>query len=152
MKNSILNLFGLGKLPFSASMASLIVLPVYVITFRYVSFPLLINCSLYALVLAWSLRELSRNRAYAETDPKEVVVDEFLGMHSCLLIAATVNLFSVAVLFVLFRIFDIFKLFPFNLVEKNIKGWYALLVDDIAIGISLGIVFELVNYFFKPGF
>jgi phosphatidylglycerophosphatase A len=145
MGNNILNVFGLGKLPFSASLASLLVLPVYWGISRYCPFPLAVNGAFFFLVLAWSMALCSRHAAYAIEDPKEIVVDEVLGMHITLILANSGSYYAIAILFLLFRIFDIFKIFPFNVIEKKLRGKYGVLWDDIAIGIFLGAAFFAVN-------
>jgi phosphatidylglycerophosphatase A len=145
MRNNILNVFGLGKLPFSASAASLLIVPVYWGIFKWSPYPFYVNCGVFLLILFWSLAVCNRYSAYTTEDPKEVVVDEVLGMHIALIIGNSMNYYVLAILFVLFRIFDIFKIFPFNIIERKLKGKYGLLWDDVAIGIFLGTAFLLVN-------
>ena len=61
MRNGILNIFGIGKWPFSASLASLLVIPVYYFSSLYLFYALYVNVALFLLILLWSMVELHRN-------------------------------------------------------------------------------------------
>lgn len=145
MKNNISNLYGLGKTPFSATTASAIAALMYWGLFHY--YPQ-IKVFLFTAVFIISLMELYTNKAVASTDPKEIVVDEWLGMFVALLLARTGNWMHIGVLFVLFRVLDIFKPFPFNVVDKRLKSWWGLIMDDVVIGIVIGLGFQLFVYFY----
>ena len=86
-------------------------------------------------------------------DPKEVVIDEFIGQ------SIPICLYEIAhegsrkteevltfyfIMFVLFRIFDITKPFPVNYYEKNFKNSFGVIMDDICAG--LYVVAVLVLY------
>jgi phosphatidylglycerophosphatase A len=149
---NILNVFGLGKLPFSASAASLLIVPVYWAICKWCPYPFYVNAGLFLLILGWSVIVINKYASWAEADPKEIVVDEVMGMHITLILAHSVNIYILGGLFVLFRIFDILKPFPFHLIEKKLNGKYGVLWDDIAIGIFLGGSFFLVNKYADLGF
>tara|TARA_B100001123_G_C15202673_1_gene984006 strand:- start:228 stop:698 length:471 start_codon:yes stop_codon:yes gene_type:complete len=81
-------------------------------------------------------------------DPKEIVIDEFLG---CFLIFLFYPFFKenhyflfLIISFILFRFFDIFKLFPINLIDKNIKNSYGVILDDIVAGIYTIISLKII--------
>lgn len=84
--------------------------------------------------------DLSKNPDFSSSDPKEVVVDEFLGMLLCLIIVDSTDILINFLLFVIFRLLDIFKPFPFNWIDKKVTGKYALLIDDLAIGLTEGLL------------
>lgn len=70
-------------------------------------------------------------------DPKEVVVDELVGMW----ITASVTfyvwwLFVLA--FIFFRVFDIWKPFPIGWIDKNVPGALGTMLDDVAAGLIAG--------------
>ena len=138
MKISLLNLFGLGKTKFSASTASLLVLPLYWCIGSYLTYAFIINLAFFFIVLGGSMYLLHTNKNWAMSDPKEIVVDEFLGMHIALIIAASLNVYILLAQFILFRVIDILKPFPFSWIEKKCNNEYGLLADDIAIGIVIG--------------
>ena len=80
-----------------------------------------------------------------DKDPKEVVIDEFVGQSIPLLIVPSSNEITIIFLiFIFFRLFDIFKIYPINLLEK-IKGSKGVMFDDIMAGIYTTIVVLFIN-------
>ena len=77
-----------------------------------------------------------------ETDPREVVADEFSGQAVTFLFIAAVPISNIWVTgllgFLLFRFFDILKPWPIRKLEKLPKGW-GILLDDLAAGVYAGI-------------
>ena len=74
-------------------------------------------------------------------DPKEVVIDEFVGMWIALIwLPHSLKLTLIAL--ILFRIFDIAKPFGIRRLEK-IQGGWGIMLDDIAAGILSAIVIHL---------
>ena len=86
-------------------------------------------------------------------DPKEVVIDEFIGQ------SIPICLYEIAhntsketdqvlkfylIMFVLFRIFDITKPFPVNYYDKKFKNSFGVVMDDVCAG--LYVVAILVLY------
>ncbi len=71
-------------------------------------------------------------------DPKEVVIDEFLGLLlTCYVTAFFIDLtpLLIVALFLMFRLFDILKPWPLCFFDKNIKGGFGVMFDDIAASI-----------------
>jgi len=147
MNNRINTFFGLGKLPFSASIVSLIPLIIFSLFF-YTPYHIIFNILIFGIFLLLGLVDLYINRDYARNDPKEIIIDEFLGMYSILLIAYENNIILNIVFFVLFRIIDNIKPFPFSVIDKKMKNWFGVLFDDIAIGIFIGFVYYLIKIIF----
>ena len=86
-------------------------------------------------------------------DPKEVVIDEFIGQSIpiCLYEIAhegskDINqvLTFYSIMFILFRIFDIAKPYPVSYYDKNFKNSFGVIMDDVAAG--LYVVAVLVLY------
>ena len=156
MKKNILTLFGLGKTPFSATTSSLIALTIFLVVQHLSFFSFQIHTAEYlsygihgliaALVFLWSIIEIKKNADYASSDPKEIIVDEFLGMYCCCVIANTSGIIINLILFVLFRVIDIFKPFPFSAIEKKLNGRYGLLWDDIIIGMVIAAVYRILLF------
>lgn len=144
---TILTLFGLGYTKFSASTSSLIALVIYYGISRLSAFPLYISLTVFFAILTWSMVDLDRRSVYAISDPKEVIVDEFLGMFVCCIIAASGSIFLNLILFVAFRALDILKPFPFSAIEKQLSGKYGLLWDDIVIGIVIATAYRALSAF-----
>jgi len=77
-------------------------------------------------------------------DPKEVVVDEFIGQsipiylyelsHSTIKDPQEAVLFYLYI-FILFRYFDIKKPFPVNLFDKKFKNSFGVILDDVVAGL-----------------
>ena len=140
-KQLVLTLFGLGSLPFSATLASAIAAVVYLLAGKLdVENSFYLNADIFFLILVAALAEFYYTQV--EADPKEIVADEFLGMFLCLLIARETGWIVVSLLFVAFRILDIFKFPPFTWIER-MKSPYAILWDDLAIGVCIGLVYTL---------
>ena len=89
----------------------------------------------------------------ANKDPKEVVIDEFIGQ------SIPICLYEIAhkgpkemdqvltiyfVIFILFRIFDIVKPYPVSYYDKNFKNSFGVIMDDVCAG--LYVVAVLVLY------
>ena len=86
-------------------------------------------------------------------DPKEVVIDEFIGQSIpiCLYeiahegsIETDQVLTSYFIMFILFRIFDIVKPYPVSYYDKNFKNSFGVVMDDVCAG--LYVVAVLVLY------
>ena len=86
-------------------------------------------------------------------DPKEVVIDEFIGQ------SIPICLYEIAhegsretekiltfyfIMFILFRVFDIVKPYPVSYYDKNFKNSFGVIMDDVAAG--LYVVAVLVLY------
>ena len=89
----------------------------------------------------------------AHKDPKEVVIDEFIGQ------SIPICLYEIAhegtketnqvltfyfIMFILFRIFDIIKPYPVSYYDKNFKNSFGVIMDDVCAG--LYVVAVLVLY------
>ncbi len=83
-------------------------------------------------------------------DPKEVVIDEFIGQLLSVVISIGIFKFFSASLvltsiflvlnFIFFRIFDIFKPWPVSYFDQNFKNAHGVLLDDVFAGIFSGSV------------
>jgi len=86
-------------------------------------------------------------------DPKEIVIDEFVGQMLTLLAIPiyqnfypTFDIYYCVYAFFLFRLFDIWKPFPVNYVDKNIKGAFGIMLDDVVAAIYV-IIFMTITFF-----
>lgn len=73
---------------------------------------------------------------YWGTDPRAVVIDEYVGTWIPLLVAPSEKhtlLFAI-IGFVLFRIIDIFKPLGCRWIDQNIKGGWGVMFDDVLAG------------------
>ena len=63
-------------------------------------------------------------------DPKEVVIDELVGMWLTLL-GAHKNISIFIIGFFLFRLFDIWKPFPIRWLDQKVPGAFGTMIDDV---------------------
>ena len=80
-------------------------------------------------------------------DPGEVVIDEVAGQWIVLL-AAPLDPVAYVFAFLLFRVFDILKPWPISMADKNIKGGFGIMFDDVLAGVFGAAVLALVMEFF----
>jgi phosphatidylglycerophosphatase A len=71
---------------------------------------------------------------YGTHDPKQVVIDEVVGIGIPFLIIAP-NYREVIVAFLLFRFFDIWKPWPIRAIEKKFPNNWGIMLDDVVAGI-----------------
>jgi len=70
-------------------------------------------------------------RASGIGDPGAVVIDE-IAAQLLVLAAAPLDWRFYVVAFLLFRLFDIWKPFPVDWLDRNVKGGFGIMLDDIA--------------------
>ena len=148
-------LFGIGKLKkIPGPLASLVTILFLFFLFRFLNFSpniVLLFIIVIFFVSLYAVNFFIKN--LSNKDPKEVVIDEFIGQ------SIPICLYEVShntskefdqtfkfylVMFVLFRIFDIIKPFPINYYDKNFKNSFGVIMDDVCAG--LYVVAILVLY------
>ena len=162
----ILTMFGIGRSKFApGTLASLVTCLIYFPIFIYKpNFLILIITfaifSIYSIVLIDQLQN-----KFKKKDPREIVVDEFIGQSIPILtMYVTINItgaigkdwydyldfLSVSFLsfFLLFRFFDITKPFPINLIDKKMKNGFGVVLDDVLAGIFSVIIYWIGYYFY----
>ena len=95
-------------------------------------------------------------------DPKEVIIDEFIGQSIPIYIYEISHgtekspdeaIIFYGICFVLFRFFDIAKPFPVSFFDKNFKNSFGVIMDDVCAGLyvvlSLICFMVLSNYLIK---
>ena len=148
-------LFGIGKISkIPGSIASL-----FTVFFLFILFHILYispDLILIVLIIIFFIALYSVNifiKDLDNKDPKEVVIDEFLGQSIpiCLYEIAhegTKEINNVLtyyfVMFILFRVFDIAKPYPVSYYDKNFKNSFGVIMDDVCAG--LYVVAVLVLY------
>ena len=89
-------------------------------------------------------------------DPKEIVVDEFIGQSIPLCLYEVAHnvpketaeiLKFYFIMFILFRIFDITKPFPVSYYEKNFKNSIGVIMDDVCAGLYVVLILVLYMVF-----
>ena len=89
-------------------------------------------------------------------DPKEVVIDEFIGQSIPICLYEVVHnipketdqiLKFYFIMFILFRIFDITKPYPVSYYDKNFKNSFGVIMDDVCAGLYVVIILVLYMIF-----
>ena len=155
-------MFGLGRIPkipgTFGSLATVIIL--YIFFHKLDLSPNLILTGLI-IIFIFSFSAIAAHIRYNENkDPKEVVIDEFIGQSIPIYlyeishgIEKTSNeaIIFYSVCFVLFRFFDIVKPFPVSFFDKNFKNSFGVIMDDVCAGfyvvLSLICFMVLSSYF-----
>jgi len=99
-----------------------------------------IRAAVVAVLVALSVPIVGRFlRRHRESDPSEVVLDEFVG---CLVAMAFVPVHPLWLLaaFALFRLFDIAKPWPVSWLDRRAPGAWGVIGDDVAAGLLAGAV------------
>ncbi len=127
-------MFGIGFLPISGTIGSLIAIFVYFIFYNYLN--LLSFIVLIILIFFNSIFFLDKTikRSFSTSDPKEIVIDEFIGQSIPLLLCEN-NFFLLILSFLLFRLFDITKPWPASYFDLKVKNANGVLMDDIIAGL-----------------
>ena len=127
-------MFGIGFLPISGTIGSLIAIFVYFIFYNYLN--LLSFIVFIILIFFYSIFFLDKTikESFSTSDPKEIVIDEFIGQSIPLLLCEN-NFFLIILSFLLFRLFDITKPWPASYFDLKIKNANGVLMDDIIAGL-----------------
>ena len=151
----IVTLFGIGKISkIPGSVASLVTTMFLFFLFHILKISP--NFFLISLIIIFFISLYAVNIFIEDLDnkdPKEVVIDEFIGQ------SIPISLYEIAhegskdinqvltfyfIMFILFRIFDIAKPYPVSYYDKNFKNSFGVIMDDVAAG--LYVVAVLVLY------
>ena len=148
-------LFGIGKIKkIPGSIASLVTTLFLFFLFHILNISpnfILISLIVIFFISLYVVNLFIKN--LTNKDPKEVVIDEFIGQ------SIPICLYEVAhegskstndiltfyfIMFILFRIFDITKPYPVSYYDKNFKNSFGVIMDDVCAG--LYVVAVLVLY------
>ena len=151
-------LFGIGKIKkIPGSFASLATTLFLFFLFHVLNISL--NIFLFSLIIIIFISLYAVNifiKDLAHKDPKEVVIDEFIGQ------SIPICLYEVAhnmpketdqilkyyfIMFILFRIFDITKPFPVSYYEKNFQNSFGVIMDDVCAGLYVVAILVLYMVF-----
>ncbi len=147
-------LFGIGKIKIIpgtfGSLATALLL-----FFLFHIFKISPNIILFTIIAIFFISFFAVNafiKDLTNKDPKEVVIDEFIGQsiplylyevsHNTPKESADVLKFYF-IIFILFRIFDIVKPFPANYFDKNFKNSFGVIMDDAVAGLYVVLVLVL---------
>ena len=158
INNLFVTLFGIGKISkIPGSLASLFTILILFTSFHILNISpnlMLISLIFIFLISLFSVNIFIKN--LTNKDPKEVVIDEFVGQ------SIPICLYEIAhegsretnevltfyfIMFVLFRIFDITKPYPVSYYDKNFKNSFGVIMDDVCAGLYVVAVLVLYMVF-----
>ena len=139
-------LFGIGKIKkIPGSFASLATTLFLFFLLHFLKFsPEIILISVIVVFFIWLFSVNIFIKDLDNKDPKEVVIDEFIGQ------SIPICLYEIAhngtketsqvltfyfIMFILFRIFDIAKPYPVSYYDKNFKNSFGVIMDDVCAGL-----------------
>ena len=141
--------FGLGKFRYApGSLGSLSALPLAWWLSNSYGSQTLISVSIILFIMGvWASETYAKN--IGQADPGSVVIDEVAGQLFTLCFV-TVDLWTLAAGFVLFRFFDMTKPWPINWIDKKVKSGFGIMLDDIIAAIFAIPMLYLFEIFILP--
>ena len=139
--------FYVGRFPFApGTMGSLVALLVWYLLKPSIIDPLflLITGGLFFIGIAVSTVLLE---AWNEKDPKEIIIDEWVGMWISLYLVPHTILWGL-VAFFFFRVFDILKPGPVQVMD-DMDDAIGVMMDDVVAGILACLVTQSLLYFYQ---
>ena len=143
--------FGIGSLRYAPGTVTSLVATVFLFSlFHVINIPSNIILFILLIVFIYSFYAVSCYiKENDNKDPKEVVVDEFIGQsipiylyevsHGNIKDSQEAILFYLYI-FILFRYFDIKKPFPVNYFDKNFKNSFGVIFDDVVAGLYVVLI------------
>ena len=85
-------------------------------------------------------------------DSKIIVIDEFLGIYLILIFYDQIqiinNIITFFFIFILFRFFDIVKIFPANIIDRNLNNSLGVILDDLVAALYTIFTLYIINVFY----
>jgi phosphatidylglycerophosphatase A len=131
------------------TVGSIIALILAMLLLKYISISTLFMLSLLISVIAVKQIDIYEKEVGTH-DGSEIVIDELAGMWITLSIAnATSNNYILALIaFVYFRLFDILKPSIIGKIDRDVKGGWGVMADDIVAGLFAGLCTSMTYYLF----
>ena len=135
-------MFGIGFLPIPGTIASLIAISVYALFYNYLNITFFIFLLFLVSIYSFYFLNETIKKSFPSSDPKEIVIDEFIGQSIPLVICEN-NFFLIILSFLLFRFFDITKPWPASYFDLKIKNATGVIMDDVIAGIYTFLIIYL---------
>jgi len=125
--------FGSGLLrPAPGTMGSIAALP-FGIALQYIGGITALGIGIVIVFIVGVKAANGYETASGEKDSKSIVIDEVAGMWIAGIPAAT-NIYLWLFAFILFRIFDAWKPWPISKIDREVKGGFGVMLDDVVAG------------------
>ncbi len=136
--------FGLGAIrPGPGTWGTLLAFPIHYGLALVISTQQLIGIWIVIFISGIKLCEFA-GKSLGQSDHSAVVIDEIVAFGLILAIIPS-GFYWHSLAFVVFRLFDIFKPLGIDYLDKNLKGGFGVMLDDIAAGVyTLGAIQILV--------
>tara|TARA_A100001015_G_scaffold264_1_gene370 strand:- start:477 stop:953 length:477 start_codon:yes stop_codon:yes gene_type:complete len=107
----------------------------------------------FIIIFLLSLYFIKTFSSYTQShDSKIIVIDEFLGIYLILIFYDQIQIIntyiSVFLIFILFRFFDVVKIFPANIIDKNLNNALGVILDDLVAALYTIIILYIINAFY----
>ena len=135
-------MFGIGYLPIPGTMASLTTIIIYYLFYNYLNIIFFVLFLIFFLFYSFYFLNKTLNKSFPSSDPKEIVIDEFIGQSIPLVICEN-NFLLIILSFLLFRLFDITKPWPASYFDLKIKNATGVIMDDVIAGIYAFLIIYL---------
>ena len=151
----IVTCFGIGSIRFAPGTITSLITTVFLYSlFHIINLPNNTILIILFIIFIYSFYAVSEYIKFNENkDPKEVVIDEFIGQsipiylyeisHGTSKDSQDAVLFYFYI-FILFRFFDIKKPFPVSYFDKKYKNSFGVILDDVIAGFY--VVFTLIIF------
>ena len=107
----------------------------------------------FIIIFLLSLYFIKEFSSYTQShDSKEIVIDEFLGIYLILIFYDQIQIINTYItvffIFILFRFFDIVKIYPANIIDKNLNNALGVILDDLVAASYTIIILYIINAFY----
>ena len=139
-------MFGVGRIPkIPGTLGSLISVIFLYILFHILDLSSTLIFVFLIIIFIFSFVAVALHiKDSANKDPKEVVIDEFIGQSIPIYMyeishgtekSFDDSFYFYVIMFMTFRVFDIIKPFPVSYFDKNFKNSFGVIMDDIVAGL-----------------
>ena len=148
----ILSMFAIGRSKYApGTVASFITCLIFITLYDF-KINILFLILIVGFFFIYSVYAIDKFKNYFdEVDSKEIVIDEFVGQSIPIITAYSLMpnninnfIFYIVISFFLFRFFDIVKPYPINIIDKNIKNGFGVMLDDVVAGTYSSIILLIV--------
>tara|TARA_Y200000002_G_scaffold214947_1_gene177400 strand:+ start:734 stop:1210 length:477 start_codon:yes stop_codon:yes gene_type:complete len=107
----------------------------------------------FIIIFLLSLYFIKEFSSYTQShDSKIIVIDEFLGIYLILIFYDQIQIFNTYItvffIFIIFRFFDIVKIFPANIIDRNLNNALGVILDDLVAALYTIFTLYIIHAFY----